>query len=76
MELKEFIENFATLFEETELSEFAPETNFHDLEEWSSLVALSVIAMAKRDYNVRLQGTDVTGAKTLVDLYQTIASKQ
>lgn len=76
MELNDFIENFATLFEETEMSKFIPETNFHELEEWSSLLALSVIVMAKRDYNVRLQAADVVGANTIADLYRVIVSKQ
>lgn len=39
MDLKEFIEHFAEQFEDTEVSVFQPDTNFKELEEWSSLMA-------------------------------------
>ena len=45
MEIKEFIQNFADQFDDTDASVFTPETKFKELEEWSSLTALSVIAM-------------------------------
>ncbi len=45
MELKTFIENFAAQFDETDASVFTAETKFHELEEWSSLIALSIIAI-------------------------------
>ena len=38
MEIKEFIEHFAEQFDDTELSEFKPETVFHELDEYSSLL--------------------------------------
>ena len=40
MELKDFIENFANQFDDTDASEITATTVFHDLEEWSSLTAL------------------------------------
>ena len=45
MEIKEFVENFAAQFDETDASVFTAETRFRDLEEWSSLIGLSIIAM-------------------------------
>ena len=42
MEIKEFIENFAAQFDETDASEFTPSTEFKSLDEWSSLIALSI----------------------------------
>ena len=45
MELNEFIENFAEQFDDTDASEIKADTVFKELDEWSSLVALSVIAM-------------------------------
>lgn len=35
MDIKEFIQNFADQFDETEFEEFQPETKFRDLDEWS-----------------------------------------
>ena len=40
MELKGFIENFAAQFDETDAEVFTAETNFRNLEEWSSLTVL------------------------------------
>lgn len=43
MEIKEFIQNFADQFDDTDASVFTSETKFKELEEWSSLTALSVM---------------------------------
>jgi acyl carrier protein len=72
MEIKEFISNFADQFENTDKSAFSPQTRFRDLEEWSSLIALSVIAMADEEYDVRLKGDDMRNANTVQDLYDVI----
>ena len=45
MEIQEFIQNFADQFDDTDANVFTPQTIFHDLEEYSSIVALSIIAM-------------------------------
>lgn len=76
MELKDFIENFASQFEETDASVFAPETRFHELDEWSSLTALSIIAMIDEVYDVTLKGDDIRNAKTVEDLFNTVQSKK
>jgi len=54
--METFIKHFAAQFDETEASEFTQNTVFKDLEEWSSLLALSVIAMADEEYKVKLKG--------------------
>ncbi len=75
MELKEFIANFAEQFDETDVNEFKPETVFHDLEEYSSLVALSIIAMINEEYDVTLKGDDMSAAVTIEDLFNIVKSK-
>ena len=75
MELQEFMEKFAEQFDETDASEFKPETEFKKLEEWSSLIAVSIIAMADEDYDVTLKGDDIRNAVTIEDLYNTVKSK-
>ncbi len=75
MELKEFIENFANQFDETDPSEITAETAFHDLEEWSSLTALSVIGMVDEEYDVTLKGADISNAITVGDLFNAVQSK-
>jgi acyl carrier protein len=75
MELNEFVAHFAEQFEETDASVFTPETKYHDLEEWSSLIGLSIIAMVDEEYDVALKGDDIKNANTIEDLFNTVKSK-
>ena len=75
MEIKEFIENFSAQFDDTEAEVFNAETKFHELEEWSSLVALSIIAMVDEEYDVTLKGDDIKNAVTVEDLFNTVKAK-
>ena len=75
MELKSFIENFAAQFDDTDASVFTAETRFRDLEEWSSLIGLSLIAMVDEEYDITLKGDDIKNANTVEDLYNTVKSK-
>ena len=75
MELKQFIENFADQFDDTDASVFTAETAFRDLDEWSSLIALSIIAMVDEEYEVTLKGDDVRSATTIEDLYNIVKSR-
>ena len=75
MDIKEFISNFADQFDDLDASVLTPETEFKALEDWNSLVALSVIAMIDEEYDVTLKGNDITSAKTIEDLFNTVQSK-
>lgn len=76
MEIKEFIQNFAEQFEDTDASVFTPETVFHDLDEWSSLIGLSLIAMIDDEYDVTIKGDELRAAKTVEDVYNLVISKK
>lgn len=75
MDLQEFVQHFAEQFDETDASIFTPQTKFHDLEEWSSLIGLSVIGMVDEEYDVPLKGNDVKGSVTIEDLYNIVKSR-
>ena len=51
MDLEKFIEDFASQFDDTDASEIKADTKFRELEEWSSLTALSIIAMVDMRYS-------------------------
>lgn len=72
MEISEFVENFANQFDETDPSEITATTNFRELDEWSSLTALSIIAMVDEVYEVTLKGDDIRNANTVEELYKTV----
>ena len=75
MELKDFIENFANQFDDTDASEIKAETVFKELDEWSSLIALSVIAMVDEEYDVTIKGDDIRNSNTVEDLYNAVKAK-
>lgn len=75
MELQDFIEKFAEQFDETEVSEFSAGTKFKELDEWSSLIALSIIAMVDEEYDVTLKGNDINASSTIEDLFNIVKSK-
>ncbi len=75
MEIKEFIENFAAQFDDTDASEFKEETVFHELDEYSSLIALTIIGMIDEEYGVTIGAEEMSAAVTIEDLYNTVKSK-
>ena len=75
MELKEFVKNFADQFDDTDPSEIISNTKFKELEEWSSLVALGVIAFVKTEYGKTITGKEIRQCNTVNDLFDIVASK-
>ena len=75
MELKEFIVNFAEQFDDTDVSAITASTEFHELEEWSSLTGMGVIAMAKTEYGKTITGKEIRECVTVKDLFDLVSSK-
>lgn len=75
MELKEFVAKFADQFDETEVSEITASTVFHDLDEWSSLTGMGVIAFVKTEYGKTITGKELRECETVEDVYNLIISK-
>ena len=73
--LDEFVALFAEQFDDTDPSEITATTVFHDLDEYSSLIGLSLIAMVDEDFDVALKGDDVNNSVTVEDLYNRVISK-
>jgi len=76
MKINEFIKDFADQFDETELEEFKPETDYReDLEEWSSLTGLAILNMIDKKYGVKLTNSEIKATDTIQSLYDLVASK-
>lgn len=73
--LDEFVALFAEQFDDTDPSEISATTVFHDLDEYSSLIGLSLIAMVDEEFDVALKGDDVMNSVTVEDLYNRVISK-
>lgn len=75
MDIQEFIENFAAQFDDTDEALFTADTKFKQLDEWSSLTALSIIAMVDDEYNVIIKGNDIINSETIQDLFEIVVKK-
>ena len=72
MDIKEFVQNFAEQFDETDAAVFTPELAFRELEEWSSFLALGIMAMIKSEYDVAITADEMRNANTIQELYDTV----
>ena len=75
MELKEFIDSFIEQFDDTEASEITSDTKFKDLDEWSSLIAMGVIALVITQYGKTVTGKEIRACETVKDLFELVLSK-
>ena len=76
MELNDFIKKFASQFEETDAHLFAAKTNYKELDEWSSLLTLSIIAMVDEEYGIIIKGEDIRNSQTIAELFELVKSKK
>jgi acyl carrier protein len=76
MEIEKFVAKFAEQFEDTPADTFSAETTFRDIEEWDSLIALSIIAMADDEYGVQLTGDDIRASNTVADIFEKVKAKK
>lgn len=75
MTLDEFVAAFADEFDETPIEFFTPDTVFSELEEWSSLTALSIISMVDEQLDKILTGADIRSSVTIRDIYELLEKK-
>lgn len=75
MTINEFVRHFADQFDETDPSLFSSETKFRDLDEWSSITALSIIAMVDEEYDVTLKGDDIKNSETVADIFEIVKNR-
>lgn len=76
MEIKTFLQNFAEILDDTDATLIVEDAIFRDLEEWDSLTALSLIAMADEEYSVKLTGDDIKSSTSLSDIFEIIKNKR
>lgn len=75
MTLDEFVIAFAEEFDDTPAEQFKAETVYKNLEEWGSLTALSIIALAMEGFGKKITGADLRSCNTIEDLYNLIQTK-
>lgn len=69
MTINEFIEKFAEAVEVEDASTLSANTEFRNLEEWSSLAYLSVIALLDEEFDVQIEMEDFKKLKTIQEVF-------
>ena len=69
---KQFLENFADQFDDTEVEQLSLDTVMRDLDEWSSMIALSIMAMCDEEYDVILSANEMETANRIADIYNIV----
>ena len=67
-----FVQKMSSLLYKTQKDILAPQTPFKKLREWNLMFATSCVMMIKEEYNVSIQGKELSEANTLEDLYSII----
>lgn len=67
--IEEFTQMFLDQFDELPSVTLTPNTRFHELPEWSSLVALSVLSMIDDELEVDITAAEMRSANTIQELY-------
>lgn len=74
MDIQEFVNHFEDVFDDTDVSTLTPETNFRDLDEWTSMTALATMAMVNEEYDVELTADEMRNNSTFIDLFNVVKS--
>ena len=75
MEQKDFFMALEDAFDETNIEDLTLETNFRELDEWSSITALSLIASIDDAFGVTLSSDFIKSVSTLRDIFSEVQSK-
>lgn len=75
MTLEEFVTAFAEEFDETPAEQFKADTVYKELDEWGSLTALSIIALAMEGFGKKITGADLRACNNIEELYNLIQTK-
>lgn len=74
MNINEFITKFAEEIEIENASDLTPDTQFRDLEEWSSLSVMVFIAFADENFGKEIGDKQIADCKTIQDLYKLVTA--
>lgn len=70
---EDFLLEFENIFDDTSIDSLSLSTNYKDLDEWSSLVVLSIIAHFEEKFNIVIAPKMIYENDTFEDLYNSIS---
>ncbi len=69
MTINEFIQKFAEIVNIADASVLTPETDFHDLDEWSSLTAVKLLVFFDEEMEKDVTVAEINECYSLEELY-------
>ena len=75
MEIQEFIKAIEEEFVDVAPGTLTPETRFRELEGWSSMLALILIARIDSDHDVTISAEELASVNTVNELYDMVLVK-
>jgi acyl carrier protein len=75
MTIAHFIDTIAAEFDEVSSENILPESEFRNLEGWSSMLSLIIISKINKVYGVTITSQELAASETLNDLYKVVLSK-
>jgi acyl carrier protein len=75
MEIQDFIDKLEVELDDIEPGTLSPNSRFREMENWSSMYALILIAFTDVEYNVSLNGDDLRHAQTIQDIFDIVKAK-
>lgn len=75
MEENKFLQVFCSIFDDVEIEDISMSTDFKNLDEWSSLAALGLLAVMSDEYDVELTNDDIKNSVTILDIFNIIKNK-
>ena len=74
--MEKLIENFLEIFDESPSKTISEDLLFKDLDEWDSMMVLSLMAMVDEEYGINLKPDDLKSINSLNELHNFIKSSQ
>ncbi len=72
----EFIKKIEFEIDEIDEGMLQPETNYREMEGWSSMLGLIFIALIDTEYDVTINGEELINCATIQDLYDVVKAKK
>ncbi|MGD0349453.1 MAG: acyl carrier protein [Verrucomicrobiota bacterium] len=76
MNIDDFVRHFEGAVDDVAAGSLNPQTRFRDLSQWSSLVALNIIAMVDTEYGVELSVEELRKCQSIEELFQLLSGKK
>lgn len=74
--IEEFITKLEQEFDDVPTGTLLAETNYKQMEQWTSMHALIIIAFIDAEFDLILKSDDLKNTETIVDLYELVKQKK